>query len=601
MIACDTEGTGLDVWHGCKPFMIQIATNQACYYWTGKVNPTNRSVVWDNDTLDEIIKFFEEADEIWFFNAKFDIHMMESIGIEWKWWNKTNDVQVAHHCIYSNERGGLKPLSRKYVNYPEDDEEKLIESVRTARDYAPPDYLLAKIGIPTMPIGQNKNMYKADYWLCPQETALYGCGDAERTYMMGDQEKKALKIRNKVPQYKIRMEVLKVLYSMEKHGMYFDIKKAKLYCDTLLDTMDEIEDEIKKITGCAYKVDLRKERFLSLLFFDILKLPVLTTTPTGLPAFNSDAINTLIETYPDNKVIQLYAEWVKADTEYNYTNQYILWCTNSRLHSNFWLTGTRETRQASEKPNTQNIPKAVRKFFVPPPGKLYLDFDLVNIELRIWAYCVKDKNLIKLFEEGKSVHLIIAEIVFPKLFRELGPEKFKETEEYGRVKNGNFSLVYGATRWKADATYGVPGAYDAVIGMFPGIEAYIIETNNEAKENYIKTGEQFITTLGGYKLHVPLDEPHKCCNYKIQGTAGYLIGLAMIEVSKNPLYLRHDCQIVNQVHDSLIIEYSSDLSEEEETNLTNSLIASIEDAGKQLIPTCKVSYKYVCNPEDVPF
>jgi DNA polymerase I-like protein with 3'-5' exonuclease and polymerase domains len=87
-----------------------------------------------------------------------------------------------------------------------------------------------------------------------------------------------------------------------------------------------------------------------------------------------------------------------------------------------------------------------------------------------------------------------------------------------------------------------------------------------------------------------MDDPHKACNYKIQGSAGYMIGEAMINVHNNPDYKESGARMVNQMHDSIVIQVEEARATPE---LRSSLQESIEAAGLKYLPTCKATFKTI--------
>lgn len=194
----------------------------------------------------------------------------------------------------------------------------------------------------------------------------------------------------------------------------------------------------------------------------------------------------------------------------------------------------------------------LRKPFGPPKGKHWWSSDYDNIELRIWAYSCGNVELIQAFEQGESVHLVIA--------RELHGNISKSDDRYKYTKNGNFSLIYGATPHKADATYRKKGAYKKLIRRFPEIQEFSYQKSAECARNQKETGRYGLYTLGGYFLFVPMHEPHKAVNFFVQGSAGIIMNLAMIGwdsyVQRNQLPI-NPCL---QIHDDLTDEVSSDIS-----------------------------------------
>jgi DNA polymerase I-like protein with 3'-5' exonuclease and polymerase domains len=263
------------------------------------------------------------------------------------------------------------------------------------------------------------------------------------------------------------------------------------------------------------------------------------------------------------------------------------------IHSNINITGTRETRQSTSSPNFQNIGKgrdpddvqepsnlegngqtgddqtlqsrtgnrdlvgvrgdiqhnkvySLRSVFGPANGRERWAFDYSNIELRIWAYACGNKDLVSAFESGESVHLVIARALW-------GPDLSKSDDRYGFTKNGNFALIYGASATKADATYKRPGACKQIRKRFPEIANFTKGCVEQCKRNLqaARPGLHGLFTRGGYFLVVPEGEPHKAVNYYVQGTAGEIMGYAMLRCSN---YLQHfgkDMHMFMQVHDDL--------------------------------------------------
>jgi DNA polymerase I len=201
-----------------------------------------------------------------------------------------------------------------------------------------------------------------------------------------------------------------------------------------------------------------------------------------------------------------------------------------------------------------------------------LAMDYSNIELRIFAYKSGDKDLIAAFEAGQSVHLVIASVLWPKLYKQLGPDKFKKRPEYGWTKNGNFSLIYGASPRKADATYHQKGAYNLIRNRFTDIDGFMVSKDQEAK----RFG--YITTMGGYHLQVPQDKPHVAVNYYVQGSAGYYMLLAMPRIHKY-LQAQDDCHLILQVHDEFVYDIPNHGYEEHATVLAQTMEQSGHDLG----------------------
>lgn len=235
------------------------------------------------------------------------------------------------------------------------------------------------------------------------------------------------------------------------------------------------------------------------------------------------------------------------------------------LHPNFNITGTRTTRFSSHYPNAQNISKQerinLRAVFGPRPGRIWYALDYSNIEMRIFAYQCGDQSLIDCFESGKKVHLVVCEVLYPDLYAACVRDgvSFNERYEdtlYQWVKNGNFSLIYGAGWRRADSTYRYKGAYDLIRNRLPLIDQFMREKEREGRE----TGQ--VLTLCGYPLQVASSEPHVAVNYFVQGSAGWCIVLAMNRIDD---YLRDleaiygdthgGYRMVMTIHDELVFDF----------------------------------------------
>jgi DNA polymerase I-like protein with 3'-5' exonuclease and polymerase domains len=606
ILSCDTEATGVDWAHGCRPFLITMCDGRKNYHFSGTVNPLNRlEVTWEHNTLEEVQDLLEDSQSLIFHNAKFDLRMLESIGIDLaRLWDKIEDTMIASHCLSSGESHALKYLAFKYMDYYNEDEQQLEVAVQSAR-LRSKHLDTAKYGHASFP-GASKgksNWWKMDYWLCPEECVEYGLGDVERTWGLWDIFCEALQDYQLTQQYEVRKKLIRIAYDMETVGY-------NMYAD-------EVADEIEYLTtyraGLHKKImteckiggifDLQKEKDLKFFFFTVLGLtPSRLTEKTEEPSLSKIAIEEMIEDNPNVPALQYYADYRIAGTQIGYLNSYLKYrCSDNRIRASVFITGTRNTRQAYRDPNLQNIDKRLRHVFGPPEGYVWIDFDLVNIELRIWVYEVGNKELIETFDKGKSVHLLIAEELYPEKWAEcqrLGVS-FKDAYpiEYGWVKNGNFAIIYGATPKKADETYHVQGAYTIISQRFPEVPRYTASVIEEMWENNENYHWPHVTCLGGYKLDVPPSEPFVACNYKIQGTAGWIIGEAMINLKHNPDYIKAGAQMVQQVHDSIVLEVPVEHNTPE---LQQSIKHSIESAGLKYIPTCEAEFKVIENTQ-APF
>jgi hypothetical protein len=79
---------------------------------------------------------------------------------------------------------------------------------------------------------------------------------------------------------------------------------------------------------------------------------------------------------------------------------------NSRLHPSFKLHGTVTGRLSCENPNLQQVPRDpfIRSLLCAPPGWVFVEADLSQIELRIAAELAKEANMLNAFQTGIDLH-----------------------------------------------------------------------------------------------------------------------------------------------------------------------------------------------------
>ena len=98
---------------------------------------------------------------------------------------------------------------------------------------------------------------------------------------------------------------------------------------------------------------------------------------------------------------------------------------DGRIHTSFNQTITATGRLSSTEPNLQNIPmrielgRLIRKAFLPKAGRVFVDSDYYQIELRVLAHMSGDEKLIEAYREAQDIHRITASQVFHIIFDEV--------------------------------------------------------------------------------------------------------------------------------------------------------------------------------------
>ncbi len=600
ILAVDSETTGTDFFHGCRPFLVTMCDGEDNYYFHGDVNPYTREVYWDDDVLYEIQQLLDSCTTLIFHNTQFDMRALESIGIKiHHLWTKIQDTLLASHLLCSGDSHNLKDLSIKYLRYWDDDETEMEIAVKAARTSAgAKGWAIAKKGHPHFPALQGAvTWWKMDMWLAPEECLKYALCDAERTWLLWDAFRYGIAAEALWEPYKLRKQLLKICYDITTTGLRLNLGEVRRYIQKLKEDMQEYRLAIEEELDVNFKFNWNKKDHLIHLIHKKLDIPILERTETGQPSTSKKTLKEYHRLH-DEPLLNMLMAGRKLDTELRYVQSYYNWTDEEGvIHSSLNITGTRETRQSSTSPNQQNITATLKELFEPPPGYIWVEVDFANIELRIWAFAVRNEELMQAFNSDQSVHMLIMDELYPReanAYRE-NPSNKMLANLYRMVKAGNFAIIYGATERKADETYGFVGATAKIYRRFPGVQEYTQKLIQQCEENRKCFKRHAVFTLGGYLLDVPSDEPFKACNFYAQGSAGIVMNKAMIAVTKNERYIDSGSQLVSQVHDSITPQISIHKGIEK---TVNSIVYSMEHCAMDIFGRTPVDFKVKYHPND---
>ncbi len=211
----------------------------------------------------------------------------------------------------------------------------------------------------------------------------------------------------------------------------------------------------------------------------------------------------------------------------------------------------------------QNIPvrtklgAEMRKFFTADNGKVLIDADYSQIELRVMAHLCGDDNMISAFTSGEDIHTSTAAQVFDM------PSIMVTPEMRSAAKAVNFGIIYGIGPFSLSKDLGISVAkakkyISDYLAKYPKVKKFM----DDVVDNAMKTGT--VTTMFGRKRTIPellssnknLQATGKriAMNTPVQGTAADLIKIAMINVYRRLKAENLNAELILQVHDELIIE-----------------------------------------------
>lgn len=198
--------------------------------------------------------------------------------------------------------------------------------------------------------------------------------------------------------------------------------------------------------------------------------------------------------------------------------------------------GVRTGRMSMNDPNLQNVPirgkegKRIRNCFVASDEHTWIKCDFDQIEMRCMAHLAEDDGMIAAFRADGDFFVNLA----VNLFNELNFQRSDPRRQL--VKNGGYAKIYGAGVRRFAETAGVgydEGAafmrrFDA---LYPGVTRWVKSIEREAQRTLLDEGEAYVRSPLTNRRHVAdAGRLYSLVNYEIQGMAGELLKMKMIEL-----------------------------------------------------------------------
>ena len=359
--------------------------------------------------------------------------------------------------------------------------------------------------------------------------------------------------------YGLELPLCPVLAEMERAGMLVD-RRALADFGILLDGRIQADEAlIYELAGEEFNINSTQQ--FGRILFDKLGLPPVKKTKTGYST-NADVLEKLRDKHPIVEAVLDYRQLAKLKSTYVDGLTKVI-AADGRIHTSFQNTVTATGRLSSTEPNLQNIPvrtelgAELRKMFVAPAGRVLVDADYSQIELRLLAHIAGDEHMIAAFRTGEDIHTVTASQVFG-----VPPEQVTH-EMRRRAKAVNFGIVYGISDFSLSQDIGVTRAeakayMEKYFEKYSGVHAYMTQVVERAKaDGYVSTlmgRRRWLPELKSSNFNLRSFGERVALNMPIQGTAADLIKKAMLRVDGR---LRRDgleARLVLQVHDELIVE-----------------------------------------------
>ena len=364
----------------------------------------------------------------------------------------------------------------------------------------------------------------------------------------------------------VELPLCPVLARMEQAGFLVDRKALYDFGERLTSSIEQLQQSIWALAGEPFNIQSPKQ--LGSVLFERLMLPAGKKTKTGWST-NAAVLDKLRGKHPIVEQILDYRTLTKLKSTYADGLLKEI-SADGRIHTNFQMTVTATGRLSSTEPNLQNIPvrrelgAQIRKMFVASPGKVLVDADYSQIELRLLAHIANDETMIAAFRSGEDIHAVTASQVFGVPLAEVTPL------QRSHAKAVNFGIVYGISAFSLAQDIGVfqneAKAYmDSYFAKYHGVREYMTRVVEQAK------ADGYVTTLFGRRRDLPELKSSNfnlrsfgervALNMPIQGTAADIIKAAMVRVDARMRAEKLQARLLLQVHDELIVECPAEEAE----------------------------------------
>lgn len=245
-------------------------------------------------------------------------------------------------------------------------------------------------------------------------------------------------------------------------------------------------------------------------------------------------------------LIRNMRDYYKRRTFYNIKTDF-----DGHVRTAYKITGTISGRLSSTKgltgsgTNLQNIPKPMRKFFVPPPNHIFIQADLSQAEARLVAAFCEDEDWLHDFDMD-DVHWKVAEFLFKKPRTEL--KKGIHRQMAKRVSHAthymmSWNLLRELLHCDAKTAKNLIASYYAMrhkLKDWQDKTAWEVRKNREIRTPY---GRRLI-----FPSTISDEDIRQAVSFRPQSCCGQYNNDAWLRQYRNMSYTR----ILLQVHDSLV-------------------------------------------------
>lgn len=471
------------------------------------------------------------------------------LGIDLRDFGPLRDTMIAAYVLDSNQRVGLKDLTRRYLHVLQDSYKSVTDGLLMNE-------------------------------LTSRQVLRYGCDDSEYQWELEDKFYPMLEAHGLWTYYlELEMPLVPIVSEMSLRGAYVDPDLLAKKTQQHLSKMAQLSGEIYEMLG--FECNLASPVKMKTVLYDHLGLPM-PPYAESQTATDKESLYWNLDLHP---VVPKFLEWKKYDTRYKlYDKPYVnlLHPDTGVLHSQLRQTVTDTGRFSSSSPNLQQLAKRgdgveVRELFEPPKGgaagycmahheyDYIMSHDLSQIELVLAAHISGAPALLEQYGPVRGdVHTKTTCALFG-----ITPAEAKTNKLYRQAgKTANFSLLYGGAakriyrliklelaKMGMSCPFGIRDAEDMIkkyFQLYPEILAMQKGDVRFARQHgYVKSlyGRRFyLPDIVSNKGYLRSKAERKATNSRIQGTCAEIIKRAIIKIYNERIPL-DDAVMWASIHD----------------------------------------------------
>jgi len=287
----------------------------------------------------------------------------------------------------------------------------------------------------------------------------------------------------------------------------------------------KLKNKLKSITDFVQPFNINSNIQKAVLFYEVMNLPIIETTDSGLPSCSGKTIKKLAKQIDDEKIKELLGAFkdymdadkilttfIKAFSNFAFEKNGLYW-----LNGNHKLGGTLSGRLSSTEPNLANLPsnskygKDIKSIFKAPEGWLFAGSDFSALEDRVVAIISQDPNKKRIFIEGIDGHCLNAYGYYGDQMPDINPDDPESinsiADKYPKLrqdsKASTFALNYGGTSLTLHTNNGLP--LEQAVKVEEGHKEMYKVLHSWSQENKITMAKQgYISCAFGLKVRTPL-------------------------------------------------------------------------------------------------